>query len=118
MALSAITLVLMIGAVGLWGKLTHEQALLLEQELVQRRHTEAVQAEAAALPVEAQQAITAYLTQVPAMIRRSLRRPSDPTGTTVPATLSLSGPEDLAQFLPPRPPRKTCSTASPKTSRA
>jgi hypothetical protein len=33
---------------------------------------------------------TAYLTLGPAAIRRSLRRPSDPSGTTVPATLALS----------------------------
>ena len=46
-----------------------------------------VQAVAADQPAEVQQALTAYLTQVPAAIRRSLRRPSDPTGTTVPATL-------------------------------
>ncbi|HTU23004.1 MAG TPA: SUMF1/EgtB/PvdO family nonheme iron enzyme [Gemmataceae bacterium] len=65
----------------------------------------AVQAEAAAQPPEIQQALTAYLTQVPAAIRRSLRRSSDPTGTTVPATLALSRPEDLMPFLPSRPPR-------------
>ena len=51
-----------------------------------------VQAVAADQPAEVQQALTAYLTQVPAAIRRSLRRPSDPTGTTVPATLALSRP--------------------------
>ncbi|HEY7424950.1 MAG TPA: bifunctional serine/threonine-protein kinase/formylglycine-generating enzyme family protein [Gemmataceae bacterium] len=64
-----------------------------------------VQAVAADQPSEVRQALTAYLTQVPAAIRRSLRRPSDPTGTTVPATLALSRPEDLMAFLPSRPPR-------------
>ncbi|HWG41423.1 MAG TPA: protein kinase [Gemmataceae bacterium] len=64
-----------------------------------------VQAVAADQPPEVRQALTAYLTQVPAAIRRSLRRPSDPTGTTVPATLALSRPEDLMAFLPSRPPR-------------
>jgi hypothetical protein len=64
-----------------------------------------VQAVAADQPPEVRQALTAYLTQVPAAIRRSLRRPSDPTGTTVPATLALSRPEDLMVFLPSRPPR-------------
>src|SRR5262249_47512635 len=69
------------------------------------------QAEAAVLAAGAdqspqvRQALTAYLTQVPAMVRRSLRRPSDPTGTTVPPTLSLRKPEDLLPFLPARPPR-------------
>jgi formylglycine-generating enzyme required for sulfatase activity len=64
----------------------------------------AVEAEAVAQPPEVRQALTAYLTQVPATIRRSLRRPSDPGGTTVPATVALSRPEDLLPFLPPRPP--------------
>jgi serine/threonine protein kinase len=65
----------------------------------------AVKEEAAGQPAEVQQALTAYLNQVPASIRRSLRRPSDPTGTTMPATLPLSSPDDLAELLPPRPPR-------------
>jgi formylglycine-generating enzyme required for sulfatase activity len=60
---------------------------------------------AADQPPAVQQALTLYLTQVPAMVRRSLRRPSDPTGTTVPATLSLGKPEDLLSFLPPKLPR-------------
>src|SRR5205823_5369756 len=47
----------------------------------------------------------AYLTQVPAMIRRSLRRPSDAKGSTVPPSLALKQPEDLLPFLPPRAPR-------------
>lgn len=64
-----------------------------------------VQAVAADQSPEVQQALTAYLTQVPAAIRRSLRRPSDPSGTTIPAALALSRPEDLMPFLPPRPPR-------------
>jgi formylglycine-generating enzyme required for sulfatase activity len=65
----------------------------------------AVQAEAAGQPPEVQRALVSYLSQVPASIRRSLRRPSDPSGTTVPATLSLAGPQDLVPLLPPRPPR-------------
>jgi serine/threonine protein kinase/outer membrane protein assembly factor BamE (lipoprotein component of BamABCDE complex) len=52
-----------------------------------------------------QEAIAAYLTQVPAAIRRSLRRPSEPAGKTVPPGRSLSRAEDLAQLLPPRAPR-------------
>lgn len=64
-----------------------------------------VQAVAADQPPEVRQALNAYLTQVPAAIRRSLRRLSDPSGTTVPATVALSRPEDLMAFLPSRPPR-------------
>jgi formylglycine-generating enzyme required for sulfatase activity len=64
-----------------------------------------VQAEAAGQPPEVRRALTAYLTQMPAAIRRSLRRPSDPSGTTMPANRALSRPEDLMPFLPSRPPR-------------
>ncbi|HJZ54625.1 MAG TPA: serine/threonine-protein kinase [Gemmataceae bacterium] len=46
-----------------------------------------------------------YLTAVPAQIRRTLRRPSDAAGLTVPPDLHLSRIEDLAPLLPPRPPR-------------
>src|ERR1700722_18517026 len=60
---------------------------------------------AAGEPAEARQALTAYLAQVPASIRQSLRRPSDPGGTTVPAGLSLKKPEDLLPFLPAGLPR-------------
>jgi formylglycine-generating enzyme required for sulfatase activity/serine/threonine protein kinase len=64
-----------------------------------------VRQEAADQPAEVQQALTTYLTQIPAMIRRSLRRPSDLTGTTVPQNRPLSSAEDLLTFLPPQPPR-------------
>jgi serine/threonine protein kinase len=74
-------------------------------EQVRQEAQAAVQAEAAGLPPDAQQTMATYLTQVPATIRRSLRRPSDPTGTTVPASLPFSRPEDLIPFLPSRPPR-------------
>ncbi len=66
---------------------------------------EAVREEAGELPPEQQQLVTAYLQQVPAMVRRSLRRPSDPGGTTVPAGLVLRRAEDLLPLLPPRMPR-------------
>ena len=66
---------------------------------------EAVEDVVADQPPEVRQALIAYLTQVPAGIRQSLRRPSDPSGRTVPAGLSLKRPEDLLQFLPAGLPR-------------
>jgi len=54
---------------------------------------------------EVRQALANYLAQVPAMLRRSTRRPSDPTGTTLPGNLLLRKGEDLVALLPPRPPR-------------
>jgi len=56
-------------------------------------------------PPEVRQALANYLAQVPAMLRRSTRRPSDPTGTTLPGNLLLRKGEDLVALLPPRPPR-------------
>jgi len=56
-------------------------------------------------PPEVQRALTTYLSQVPAAVRQSLRRPADPSGTSVPAALALNRPEDLLPFLPARLPR-------------
>ena len=62
---------------------------------VRRAAAEAVQQAAGDQPREVQVALTAYLTQVPAMVRRVSRRPSDPTGKTVPPSLVPRRPEDL-----------------------
>jgi hypothetical protein len=50
------------------------------------------------------QPLRAYLSQVPAAIRRRLRRPADPTGRTLPDWLSLEKSSDLLALLPPRAP--------------
>jgi serine/threonine protein kinase len=60
---------------------------------------------AADQPASMQARLVAYLAQVPACIRQSLRRPSDPSGLTVPPQFSLQRPEDLLVFLPSRWPR-------------
>jgi formylglycine-generating enzyme required for sulfatase activity len=49
--------------------------------------------------------IRAYLVYWPSAIRQGLRRPSDPTGRTVPAGMSFDDPVELLRLLPPRPPR-------------
>ena len=56
-------------------------------------------------PIEVQQAVATYLSEVPTSIRRSLRRPSDPSGTTVIASMVPNGAEDLLRLLPTRLPR-------------
>jgi formylglycine-generating enzyme required for sulfatase activity len=56
-------------------------------------------------PPAVQEALALYLSQVPGVARRSLSRPADPSGRSVPANLSLTWPEELLPFLPPRPPR-------------
>jgi hypothetical protein len=71
-----------------------------------KRAAEAVvQKVAADQPPAVRQALTSYLAQVPAVVRQSLRRQADPSGTTVPATLALGKPEDLLPLLPQRLPR-------------
>ncbi len=66
---------------------------------------EAVQAEAGHLAPPQQQRVAAFLTQVPAALRRSLRRPDDPAGRTLPADFALRRPDDLSALLPDRLPR-------------
>ena len=56
-------------------------------------------------PAAVRSKLEGYLLAVPAQVRRTLRRPSDSTGLTVPPDLLLNRPEHLAPLLPPRPPR-------------
>jgi serine/threonine protein kinase len=96
-----------------WGKGRPEEQLRAEvQELAQmpsaeaRRQAEQVVAEVAAeQPEPVRQALTAYLSQVPAAIRQSQRRPADPSGHTLASGLSLQKADDLLALLPARPPR-------------
>ncbi len=72
-----------------------------------RREAEAAVAEIAAhqpLPPEAQIHLVSYLSQVPGTIRKTMKRPSDPAGKTVPPTFTLRRPEQMLTLLPPRLP--------------
>jgi serine/threonine protein kinase len=55
-------------------------------------------------PENVRQAARTYLHQVPGQVQRSLRRPEDPSGRTVPVGLTLRRAEDLKQLLPERMP--------------
>lgn len=55
--------------------------------------------------IELQKIVAAYLSQVPASVRKSLRRPTDPTGTTISPALVPKGPDDLLRLLPNKLPR-------------
>ena len=55
--------------------------------------------------IDLRHALACYLVQIPATIRRALRRPGDPAGLTVPADLAFVQPEDLLLLLPIRRPR-------------
>ncbi len=56
-------------------------------------------------PQESRQQLEDYLFSVQSQVRRSLRRPSDSGGTTIPPGLRLGKAEDLAALIPPRLPR-------------
>src|ERR1043165_7387926 len=65
----------------------------------------AVDAEAPNLAEDTRKQIIDYVSLVPASIRRSLRRPMDHTGLTVPPGWALRKANDLLPFLPARLPR-------------
>ena len=78
------------------------------QCLAQASPTEVHQAAeliAAMEPIDARLALVSYLDQLPAVVRQSLCRPSDPGGTTVPSGRLLGKPEDLLAYLPTGLPR-------------
>ncbi len=60
---------------------------------------------AAERPTVAQQAMALYLSLVPGQVRRSLRRPSDPSGTTVGFEQLPRTSDDLVPLLPAKLPR-------------
>jgi formylglycine-generating enzyme required for sulfatase activity len=65
----------------------------------------AAQEEARDLPRPQQELLAGYLGQIPPLVRRTFRRPNEPTGSVAPPSLALDGPADLLPFLPPRMPR-------------
>lgn len=96
-----------------WEKETRESQRQAElQQLAQAAAQEvrqqvmrAMQAEASALNDTHRRQLEAYLQQVPAMIRKTSRRASDPTGRTIPPGVALRKADDLMRFLPAKPPR-------------
>jgi eukaryotic-like serine/threonine-protein kinase len=56
-------------------------------------------------PPAVQEQLTFYLELLPCAARQSLRRPTDPSGRTVPPNRRIDRPEDLLPFLPARLPR-------------
>ncbi len=57
---------------------------------------------AADQPQEVQLALESFLTQITSAVRQSLRRPEDPTGTTIAAGRRFGNPEELVRVLPQR----------------
>jgi serine/threonine protein kinase len=78
------------------------QAQVDEVETAVRR---IVDEEAAELSAEMREQLADYLSQIPASVRRTLRRPEDPSGATVPNHLVLRSGRDVMRLLPDRMPR-------------
>lgn len=93
-----------------WAKDRSEEQRRAEVEAIAQAGTNGVRDQAAEIvqevipdkPLEVRQAVATYLTQIPDSLRRSLRRPSDRTGTTVPPNLVPKKADDLLRLLPPR----------------
>ena len=60
---------------------------------------------AADKPEANRKALEIYLSLIPGQVRRSLRRPSDPCGETVPFSMLPTKPDDLLAILPGKLPR-------------
>jgi serine/threonine protein kinase len=76
-----------------------------DQKEWRRQVSELLDKVATGQPRQVREMMERYLESVPAKIQRTLRRPDDPTGLTVPSNLALRSAADLAKFLPDRFPR-------------
>ena len=93
-----------------WGKSRAEEQRRDDLEAVARAGIAAIRAEAARVldeiagtaSRETRDEIEHFLIQVPATIQRSLRRPTDPTGMSLPLSLTPRSAEALIQLLPER----------------
>jgi serine/threonine protein kinase len=56
-------------------------------------------------PTEDRVALELYLGQIPAAVRASMKRATDPSGRTVPPDFALDTPADLVRVLPPGVPK-------------
>lgn len=96
-----------------WSKEKDAKARREELEAIVRAEGEQLRQQVSVLVQEVagnqspqtQEAISGYLNQLPAAIRRSMRRPEDPTGTTIPQELAPRKADDLLRLLPSRLPQ-------------
>ena len=75
------------------------------QEEIRRQSAEVAREEGRELTDDSKLALSLYLSMIPASIKQSLRRPSDPTGTTIPRDRGMSNTQDLVRLLPNQLPR-------------
>jgi hypothetical protein len=82
-----------------------EQLLTASTEELRREIHNAMARLDANLSEQMRQQLAGYLTQAQAAARQAARYLGDPSATTVPATVNVNNPQELAAFLPQRPPR-------------
>jgi formylglycine-generating enzyme required for sulfatase activity len=80
-----------------------EAIIRADDEEMDRRVVGVVAEVAGDAPASVREDLTTFLKQFPNRVRRSQRRPSDPSGRTICPGLALGRPEDLIPFLPERP---------------
>lgn len=71
-------------------------------EEARRVAAEVVREVAGGAAAEDRASLELFLTQIPGATRRSLTRPEDPTGKTVPPGFALNTADDVAKLLPDR----------------
>jgi len=84
---------------------------LLSPKEISARADAIINEVAADQPSEVKEAARSYLAQLPDAVRKSLQRPEDLTGTSIPPDFSISKAEDLQPFL------SVMSTESPVLAR-
>ncbi len=82
-----------------------EQAAQMKLEEFERQMRQIAEDVAPDQSPEVQEALTQYLTLIPARIRQTFCRADNLTGQTVPMTWGIRQPEDVLPLLPTRLPR-------------
>ncbi|MCI0701158.1 MAG: protein kinase [Planctomycetia bacterium] len=80
------------------------QIAVANSELAKKTAEEVARQVAHDAKPDEQLALELYLTQMPGVVRQSLKRAEDPSGKTVPPDFAVDSPEDLAKMLPARVP--------------
>ncbi len=82
-----------------------EQVLAANQQELRQEIKSVVEQLAGAQAREMREQLAGYLAQVQAAMKQAARYLGDPSATTVPVAVGVEKPQELAAFLPQRPPR-------------
>ena len=81
-------------------KLTEIEKVASCSDVETRQEAQRVAMDVAGDQPQIQETVRNFLTQIPASVRCSLKRPVDPSGRTVPTGVRMKNKEDLLKFLP------------------